>query len=93
MWMPTIVAGLREPALFWLDAHPGESGTAGKYGEVPLRGELKAIFDAPKFDHVVLIDDARYMGVEDGWPTLDEVKQIASGWEVAVRDDIVRIFR
>jgi hypothetical protein len=87
-----LVPRLQGPALFWLDAHPGEPGTAGTYGVTPLRGELRAILDAPRFPHVVLIDDARLF-VEDGWPSLDEIQEIASksGRTVDVVDDIARI--
>jgi hypothetical protein len=87
-----LVPRLDAPTLFWLDAHPGEPGTAGRYGESPLRDELRAIFAAPRFDHVVLIDDVRLFR-ERGWPSLDEVTQIASGWKVAVEMDIARISR
>lgn len=83
---------LGAPALFWLDAHPGEPGTAGRYGESPLREELRAIFAAPRFDHVVLVDDVRLF-TERGWPSVEEVRQIASGWNVAIEMDIARINR
>ena len=85
-----ILSRIQEPALIWLDAHPGEPGTAGTYGETPLRNELQAIFQQPK-GHVVLIDDARLMG-EEGWPTLDEVRLIvrSADYDFSISDDIVR---
>jgi hypothetical protein len=84
------VPTLATPALFWLDAHPGEPGTAGKHGECPLYEELRAIF-GPKYPHVVLCDDARLF-VNPGWPSLDEVRVLANvaGWDVSIVDDIVR---
>jgi hypothetical protein len=89
--LPNVLGRFDCPALIWLDAHPGEIGTAGTYGETPLRAELHAIFDAPTHKHVVLIDDARLLG-EPGWPTLDEIRAIVepTGWTVTEADDIVR---
>ena len=89
-----LVPLLRRPALFWLDAHPGEPGTAGKYGECPLYEELRAIFksqDGPAWPHVVLVDDARLF-TEQGWPSFEEVRVVANrfGWDVSLCDDIVR---
>lgn len=92
-WLEVLVPKLYGPALFWLDAHPGEPGTAGKYGECPLRRELLAIFgQPPAFDHVVLVDDARLFR-EQGWPRLKEIREIAKGWHVELADDVVRITR
>ena len=44
-FLEQLVPRLGQPTLFWLDAHPGEPGTAGVYGRTPLRQELHAIFD------------------------------------------------
>jgi hypothetical protein len=89
-----LMAHIHQPTLFWLDAHPGEPGTAGKYGECPLYEELRAIFkspDGPAWPHVVLIDDARLFP-EQGWPSFEEVRLVANrfGWDVSLVDDIVR---
>jgi hypothetical protein len=89
--LPVVLDRLFAPALIWLDAHPGEPGTAGTYGETPLRAELHAIFDEHQTEkHVVMIDDARLLG-EPGWPTLDEVRAITdkAGYTSTVIDDIV----
>jgi hypothetical protein len=89
--MSDVVSQLNQPALFWLDAHPGEAGTAGKYGESPLRDELRAIANGPKLPHVVMIDDARYMGVEDGWPSIAETQDIIGDRRLNVVCDIIFI--
>jgi hypothetical protein len=49
---------LKEPAIFWLDAHWCGEQTFGKSDECPLVGELE-ILNNCAVPHVVLIDDAR----------------------------------
>lgn len=90
--MPEIMARIGKASLFWLDAHPGYEDGAGVYGDVPLLAELRAIVTSP-LRHIILIDDARYMGKEHGWPTLDEIRHLAPGWDVRVADDIVWVTR
>jgi hypothetical protein len=71
-----IVSGLREPALFWLDAHYSGQGTAGEAHECPVLDEIAAVDQSP-YDNIVLIDDARLFFVPppppfkaDHWPDL-----------------------
>lgn len=52
-----IVPGLKEPALFWLDAHWSAGETFGEREECPLLLELEIILAGGS--HAVLIDDAR----------------------------------
>ena len=67
--LPRILESVREPAIFWLDAHPctdrAVRGTA-----IPLLAELAAIAAHPIAGHVVLIDDLRLMGTS-GYPSVD----------------------
>lgn len=56
--LASIVSTLDHPALFWLDAHYGNTKAAGDRDECPLLGELEAIV-ASKYLHYILIDDAR----------------------------------
>jgi hypothetical protein len=86
----SLLAPETRPALFWLDAHPGEPGTAGEYGQCPLRDELKAALFCMDPDSVILIDDARLFH-EEGWPSLAEVEDIATGWHVSLANDIVMV--
>jgi hypothetical protein len=80
------------PALFWLDAHWSAGATAKGPHDPPIEWELRAILARREAD-VVLIDDARLLGVERGWPSLDDLRRLvgrrAATFEV--RDDIVRI--
>ncbi|HZS25114.1 MAG TPA: hypothetical protein VFA30_09035 [Gaiellaceae bacterium] len=64
--LPEILTELREPALFWLDAHPSTDRTA-RGGPVPLRAELEAIAAHPVPGHVVAVDDLPYLGTP-GYP-------------------------
>lgn len=69
--LPSILAALTEPALFWLDAHPSTDRTATG-GSIPLRAELDAIRSHEVPGHVVLIDDLQYLGTP-GYPAADEL--------------------
>jgi hypothetical protein len=87
--LPRIIADIREPALFWLDAHWGAESA-------PIRQELASIYRHPVQNHVMLIDDARYFDGHGDYPSIDELKRQASqewpGSIVEVEDDIVRIY-
>ena len=57
-----IVPQLDGPALFWLDAHwcgTDETMTAGAEDQCPLIDEL-SIINASPYEHVILVDDARF---------------------------------
>jgi hypothetical protein len=91
--MPEVLALLREPALFWLDA--GYYGWVGKQGDQQrLSAELEMILSHP-FPHVVLLDDARGLTGSDGIPSVQDVKNyIESKFPqrtVKVEYDIMRV--
>lgn len=74
-----VVGGLKESAIFWLDAHYSGDGTSGVDDECPLIREINVI-NASAFDHVVLIDDARLFLAPpppphdvDQWPDLSQI--------------------
>src|SRR5690242_13304209 len=56
----SLLPRLDRPALFWLDAHWAGEGTAGGDYPCPVLDEIAA-FDASAYEHVVMIDDARYI--------------------------------
>ncbi|MEG4227930.1 FkbM family methyltransferase [Microcoleus sp. N9_B2] len=74
-----VVPQLKEPALFWLDAHWMGGGTAGENDECPLLEELE-IINNYECEHFILIDDARLFlspppsphRIEQ-WPSLNEI--------------------
>jgi hypothetical protein len=92
--LPKIVSELREPALFWLDAHYSGSGTARGALDTPIVRELRAVLAHPVRDHVVLIDDAREFVGGNGYPTMRELARLVGGFGyfIRVRDDLVLIY-
>lgn len=98
--LPTLVAALEEPALFWLDGHYSGGDTVRGKNETPISRELEAVFGSP-YDHVVLIDDARdfggalNIGRRSAYPTLREVRRLVRRrrptYRVALQDDIIRL--
>jgi hypothetical protein len=74
-----VLAGVHEPALFWLDGHfsgvyEGVQTARGR-DDTPLRRELDTIAAWPHApESVILIDDARMLGLPD-YPTLDEIRR------------------
>ena len=93
--LPRILEQLKEPALFWLDAHYSGDGTARADIDTPIAQELKAISRPPMPGHVILIDDARCFDGTNDYPTLENCRTLAAQFwpqhNVTVEDDIVRI--
>ncbi len=94
--LPQLLSSLDGPTLFWLDAHysKGVPSALSDQGD-PLERELRAVLDLAEPRHVILIDDARYCGVLEGWPSIAEIEHIVAEsrlpLEVELRRDIVRI--
>jgi hypothetical protein len=88
--LPQVVRAIKEPALFWLDAHWGAESA-------PIRQELDCIYRHPVRDHVLLIDDARYFDGHGDYPSIEELREQAAreypGSVVESKDDIVRIYK
>lgn len=88
--LPQIIPAIREPCLFWLDAHWGDISA-------PIKKELDSIFRHPVRDHVLLIDDARWFDGRSDYLTMDELRDRTArefpGFVVEVKDDIIRIYR
>lgn len=92
--IPQIIQSLTQPALFWLDA--GYYGWAGLQGDKQrLTVELDSILRDQRFQHVILMDDARGLNGQNGAPTVPELKQRIEtefpGRNVEVKHDILRI--
>lgn len=88
--LPTIVPLLKEPALFWLDAHWGDISA-------PIKQELECIYRHPIRSHVLMIDDARYFDGRGDYLSVEDLREHAAreypGSVVEVKDDIIRIFK
>jgi hypothetical protein len=87
--LPQLLPALKEPCLFWLDAHDYDISS-------PVKQELAAIYSHPVRGHVLLIDDARWFDGRTDYPTMDQLREKTSreypGSVVEVKDDIIRIY-
>jgi len=95
--LPTILADLRQPCLFWLDAHYSGGFSAKGTLESPILQEVRHILNHPIDGHVILIDDAHEFKGRGGYPTLTELQDMIHskhpGWIFQVKDDIIRVHR
>lgn len=55
--LPSVLAAIREPAIFWLDSHFCHGLTYGQEDQCPLLSELEMIRQS-QYQHFILIDDA-----------------------------------
>jgi hypothetical protein len=93
--LPRILAQLKAPCLFWLDAHYSAGVTARGTSDTPIVRELEMIFGAGIASNVILIDDARCFTGADDYPALDDLRSFVESRDARcrfeVRDDIIRI--
>ncbi len=66
--MPRVLAEIRQPCLFWLDAHNFDK-------ETPIREELKAIVAHGVRGDVVLVDDSKWFDGRNQYPTMEWMRQ------------------
>jgi len=92
--MGKVLEKISEPAIFWLDGHYSSGVTAKGDTDCPIFGELSAIFNATKLNHIFLIDDARFFNGEGDYPTIEElsefIKKYNSNYKLEVKHDILR---
>lgn len=90
-----VVQELREPALFWLDAHYSQGVTSGGGEAAPIIKELSCLTSRTRYKDVILIDDARLFGLKSDYPKLKVILEFASRhWPqntVAVESDVICI--
>lgn len=90
-----VVAGLSAPALFWLDGHYSAGDTARGEHDTPIYQELSTVLAPGGPDHVVIVDDARCFGRDEGYPTIAEliafVHTLRPAVRVVVEDDMIRV--
>jgi hypothetical protein len=88
-----ILTVIKEPVLFWLDAHYSGGITTKGDSDTPILDELQVILAHGIKRHVILIDDIRCFGQGD-YPGLDEVKRqlyrINPDFQISVANDILR---
>lgn len=89
-----VVPSLKGPALFWLDAHYSGSVTARGETETPIQRELSIVLGDKRFEHSVLVDDARDFGSR-GYPPISVVEAMVTmqrpRWEMIVVNDVIHI--
>ncbi|HLG41457.1 MAG TPA: hypothetical protein VI461_17385 [Chitinophagaceae bacterium] len=90
-----VLQELKEPAIFWLDGHYSGSITAKTEKYSPVIEELQALINHNQLQHIILVDDARGFTGEHGYPTIEEMKELAaknfSGYHFSVDEDIIRL--
>lgn len=91
-----VLRDIREPCLFWLDAHYSGGITARGDIDTPIVKELRSILTHRIRNHVILIDDARCFGTMKDYPSISELDRLLtrhSRWfrQLFVKDDIIRI--
>jgi|ERR1051326_379920 hypothetical protein len=89
------IKDLKEPALFWLDAHYSFGLTAGRGTDAPIFKELLCLTRRQQFRDAILIDDARLFGWDFGYPSLRKVRKfVTSHWpnhRFYIQSDIICI--
>jgi hypothetical protein len=92
--LPKILKDIDEPAVFWLDGHYSGGITVKGDKECPILEELDAIFKSKKFNHVLLIDDARCFNGQNDYPTLktliEYIKRKDEKYQIEIKHDIIR---
>ena len=92
-----LLTNIKQPCLFWLDAHYSGGITTRGDIETPIIQELRAIFNHPIDKHVVLIDDAYLFTGEKDYPKLEEVKKFvlskSNDLTLNVKFDVIRIHK
>jgi hypothetical protein len=81
----SVLAQLKQKAVFWLDAHWCGQPTYGEILSAAIMGELEAIFAHPIKDHIIIIDDARYFAGHFGYPSIDYLRR----WVMERRPELV----
>lgn len=93
--LPEVIEILDQPALFWLDGHYSSGITAIGDKECPIFEELDTIL-SKKFNHIILIDDARCFNNTGDYPSIGKlteyIKSRNEKYKVKVKHDIIRFF-
>lgn len=66
------------PTLFWLDAHWSGEHTSWGIKKTPIKEEITTILNAPYLNHVIIIDDARYFGVDNCYPKVKDILKMVN---------------
>lgn len=93
--LPVILKKIKEPALFWLDAHYSGGITAKGKLNTPVSIEIQSILRHKVKNHIILIDDANLFVGKNNYPTIKELKDTIfkkySQANVKIENNIIRI--
>lgn len=93
--LPRVAASLTGPTLYWLDGHFCSGPSARGAKDTPIFEELDYLLRRPPGQDVVLIDDARCFNGADGYPTIEQLRQMVTPLRphasFTVETDIIRI--
>jgi hypothetical protein len=93
--LPTFLAQVKEPAVFWLDAHDSGGVTARGTEDTPIARELALVFAHPVQNHLILIDDARTFCGVFGYPSIRKLERFVrekSPYYLHINNDIIVIY-
>ena len=90
-----ILPEIDKKILFWLDGHYSYGITVKGNKNTPIIEELETISKNNQKNHIILIDDARCFGVEDDYPSIEELRKTVLCFfpesDFKVENDIIRI--
>jgi hypothetical protein len=93
--LPIVLEHANKPCLFWLDAHWSGGITVKGTTNTPIEKELYHILRHHVRDHVILVDDAHCFTGQDGYPTLQELRDLVGSTSAyasfQVRNDIIAV--
>lgn len=93
--LPRIMQRMRQPCLFWLDAHYSGWPTSKTEVDTPIVRELEVILNHSVRDHVVLIDDACCFTGDNDYPSVAELREFVCSRRpdltLDLVDDIIRL--
>lgn len=76
--LPKVLKKIKNPAIFWLDAHYSKGITTKGAKETPIWEELTAILGHKIKYHVLLIDDADAFTGKNDYPKITKINKIIS---------------
>ena len=93
--LKNVLRRIEDPVVFWLDGHYSGGITAKGESNCPIYGELDAIFETNRKDHVILIDDARLFNGQNDYPTMQQIEgYVRKHWPecgIETHSDIIQI--
>lgn len=91
-----VIKRIKNPTMFWLDAHYSSGLTIKGRIETPILKELIAISKIKIKNYVILIDDARKFTGTNDYPTIKMVQNLVKKhfwrFKMIVKEDIIRIY-